>query len=281
MVGGDLVNADSMQLYADLSVLTARPAREAMLLAPHHLYGVADAADGWSAGRWLAAAREVLADIARWRRTAIVVGGTGLYFRALTRGLADMPSVPRSVTEALAQEYERTGELALRPRLARLDPEAAARIARGDRQRLVRALAVAETTGRPLSAWQADTQPLLAPDAYRAVVLEPPRDALYAACDARLAAMFDAGAVDEVRALVARALDPGLPAMKAVGVREIIAYIEGRTTREEALARSQQETRRYAKRQLTWFRGQAPDWPRIATADPAAQWRALETTWAQ
>jgi tRNA dimethylallyltransferase len=275
ITGGELVNADSMQLYADLQVLTARPSREETLLAPHHLYGVADAADGWSVGRWLEAARGVLADIARWRRTVIVVGGTGLYFRALTRGLADMPSVPRAVTDEVAAEYARTGELALRPRLARLDPEAAARIARGDRQRLIRALAVAEATGRPLSAWQADTQALLAPDAYRAVVLAPPRDALYAACDARLAAMFEAGAIDEVRALAARELDPALPAMKAVGVREIIACLEGRTSREEALARAQRETRRYAKRQLTWFRNQAPDWPRIEAADPDAQWRAL------
>jgi tRNA dimethylallyltransferase len=275
ITGGELVNADSMQLYADLQVLTARPSREETLLAPHHLFGVADAADGWSVGRWLEAARGVLADIARWRRTAIVVGGTGLYFRALTRGLADMPSVPRAVTDELAAEYARAGELALRPRLARLDPEAAARIARGDRQRLIRALAVAEATGRPLSAWQADTQPLLAPDAYRAVVLEPPREALYAACDARLAAMFEAGAIDEVRALAARRLDPALPAIKAVGVRQIIGCLEGRTSREEALAGAQQETRRYAKRQLTWFRNQAPDWPRIEAADPDAQWRAL------
>jgi tRNA dimethylallyltransferase len=275
-VGGELVNADSMQLYADLAVLTARPTREEMLLAPHHLYGVADAADGWSVGRWLEAARAVLADIARWRRTAIVVGGTGLYFRALTQGLADVPSVPRAVTDRLGEEYARTGELALRPRLARLDPEAAARIARGDRQRLVRALAVAEHTGRPLSAWQADTVPLLATDEWRAVVLAPPREALYAACDARLAAMFEAGAIEEVRALAARGLDPALPAMKAVGVREIITHLEGRITRDEALARSQQETRRYAKRQTTWFRNQTPDWPRIADADHDAQWEALQ-----
>jgi tRNA dimethylallyltransferase len=277
MVGGELVNADSMQLYADLAVLTARPSREAMLLAPHHLYGVADAADGWSVGRWLDAALPILAGIAGRGRRAIVVGGTGLYFRALTHGLADMPSVPRAVTDALAEEYARTGELALRPRLARLDPVAAARIARGDRQRLIRALGVAEATGRPLSAWQADTTPLLAPDAYRAVVLEPPRAALYAACDARLAAMFEGGAIEEARALAARELDPALPAMKAVGVREIIAHLEGRASRDEALARSQQETRRYAKRQLTWFRNQAPDWARITAADPDEQWRALQT----
>jgi tRNA dimethylallyltransferase len=274
-LGGEIVNADSMQLYADLCVLTARPARADTLLAPHHLFGVADAADAWSAGRWLEAARRALDDIALWRRPAIVVGGTGLYFRALTRGLAAMPAVPRAVTERLEREAGGAGELALRPRLARLDPEAEARIARGDRQRLLRALAVAEHTGRPLTAWQADTAPALPPGDWRGVILEPPRAALYAACDVRLAAMFEAGAVDEVRALHARRLHPALPAMKAVGVREIVDFLEGRATQAEALARAQQETRRYAKRQLTWFRNQTADWPRIETLDPEEQWRRL------
>jgi tRNA dimethylallyltransferase len=273
--GGEIVNADSMQLYADLSILTARPAREETLLAPHHLFGVADAADGWSVGRWLEAARKALDNIALWRRPAIVVGGTGLYFRALTKGLAQMPALPRAVTDRIAAEAGAAGELALRPRLARLDPEAEARIARGDRQRLLRALAVAEHTGRPLTAWQADTESVLQPGDWRGVVIEPPRAELYAACDARLAAMFDAGAIEEVRALAARGLDPALPAMKAVGVREIIAFLEGRISRDEALARAQAETRRYAKRQLTWLRNQTPDWPRIETLEAEAQWRGL------
>ena len=275
-LGGDIVNADSMQLYADLRILTARPSREETLLAPHHLFGVADAADGWSVGRWLDAARAELADIARWRRPAIVVGGTGLYFRALTKGLAEIPPVPRAVTQRLEAEAGAAGELALRPRLARLDPAAEARIASGDRQRLLRALAVAEHTGRPLSAWQADTEAALAPGAWRGVVLEPPRAALYAACDARLEAMFAGGAIEEVAALHARRLDPALPAMKAVGVREIIDFLEGRISRDEALARAQQETRRYAKRQLTWFRNQTPDWPRIVAAAPDGQWEAFQ-----
>ena len=280
-MGADIVNADSMQLYADLQVLTARPPREETLLAPHHLFGVADAADGWSVGRWLDAARAVLADIARWRRPAVVVGGTGLYFRALTQGLAEVPPVPRAVTDRLEREAGAAGELALRPRLAALDPEAEARIARGDCQRLLRALAVAEHTGRPLSAWQADTEPSLGPGHWRGIVLEPPRDALYAACDARLAAMFEDGAVEEVAALHGRRLDPALPAMKAVGVREIILHLEGRLSRGEALVRAQQETRRYAKRQLTWFRNQTPDWPRIVALGAEAQWRAFErfVTW--
>jgi len=274
-LGGELVNADSMQLYRDLAILTARPAREEMLVVPHHLFGVADAADGWSVGRWLEAARAVLDDIALWRRTAIVVGGTGLYFHALTRGLADIPPVPRAVTERLAAEAGVAGELALRPRLARLDPEAEAQIERGDRQRLLRALGVAEHTGRPLSAWRRDTQATLAPGDWRGVVLEPPREALYDACDARLASMFGAGGIEEVRALAARGLDPALPAMKAVGVREIIDLLEGRATRAEALKRAQRQTRRYAKRQLTWFRHQTPDWPRITASEPEAQWRML------
>jgi len=274
-VGADIVGADSMQLYADLPVLCAQPSPEERRLAPHHLIGVADAADGWSVGRWLDAARAALADIALWRRPAAVVGGTGLYFHALTKGLADVPPVPRAVTERLEREAGAPGELALRPRLAALDPEAEARIARGDRQRLLRALAVAEHTGRALSAWQADTQPSLAPGDWRGVAIEPPREALYARCDARLAAMFEAGAIEEVAALLARRLDPGLPAMKAVGVREITQHLEGRISRDEALARAQLETRRYAKRQLTWLRNQTPDWPRITSLDPDEQWREL------
>lgn len=271
-VGGEVINADSMQLYRDLEVLTARPPREETLLAPHHLFGVADAADGWSVGRWLDAARRELEDIARWRRVAIVVGGTGLYFRALTHGLAEIPPVPREVVDALAAEVGAAGELALRPRLARLDPEAELRIERGDIQRLLRAVSVAEHTGRPLSAWQKDTQATLAPGSWGAVVLEPEREALYARCDARLERMIARGALDEVRALMARSLDPALPAMKAVGVRELAEHLAGDTDLDAALAKAQQETRRYAKRQMTWFRNQTPDWPRLTELEADAQW---------
>ncbi|MFI4976143.1 MAG: tRNA (adenosine(37)-N6)-dimethylallyltransferase MiaA [Caulobacterales bacterium] len=275
-VGGEIVNADAMQLYRDLAVLTARPTREETLLVPHHLFGVADAADGWSVGRWLDAARAVLADIARWRRTAVVVGGTGLYFRALTRGLADIPAVPRAFAEALASQTAAAGEMGLRDRLAKVDREAEQRIERGDRQRLLRALSVAEFTGRALTAWQLDTAPTLRPEDWRGVVLDPPRNELYARCDARLQAMFYGGAIEEVRALRARRLDPSLPAMKAVGVREIVEFLEGRASIGEALARAQRETRRYAKRQLTWLRNQTPDWPRIECLAAEDQWRELQ-----
>ncbi len=275
-IGGEILNADSMQLYADLDILTARPSREETLLAPHHLFGIADGAETWSVGRWLDAARHVLDDIALWRRPAIVVGGTGLYFNALTKGLADIPPVPREVTDRLVREAGAAGELALRPRLAKLDAEAETRIERGDLQRLLRALAVAEHTGRSLTDWRADTQASLAPGAWRGIVIDPPREALYARCDARLDRMAASGALDEVRALNARGLDPGLPIMKAVGVREFTGQLEGRATPAQALAAAKQSTRNFAKRQLTWFRNQTPDWPRITAVAAEDQWRQLQ-----
>jgi tRNA dimethylallyltransferase len=244
-----------------------------MAEAPHHLFGVADAADGWSVGRWLRAATLVLEDIAAHGVPAIVVGGAGLYFRALTQGLAETPNVPAEVQTEAARVYDQAGEAAFREALRRLDPEAEARIAPNDRQRLVRAVAVAQATGRALSAWQADTRPTLAPGAWRGVVLAPDRAALYARCDRRLELMLEQGALQEAAALTARGLDPALPAMKAVGLRELAAHVSGELSLAEALAAAQQETRRYAKRQLTWFRNQTGDWPRLTATDAEGQWR--------
>lgn len=260
-VGGEIVNADSMQLYRDLRLLTARPSPEEEARVPHHLYGVADAADGWSAGRWLRAAQEVLADIAGRGRAAVLVGGTGLYFNALTRGLAEVPPVPTAAREEAGARYDREGEGAVREALRVLDPAAEARIAVNDRQRLVRALSVVTATGRALSDWQADTRPAL--DRFSAVVLDPPREALYARCDARFEAMAARGALDEARALLARRLDPGLPLMKAVGLRELGRHLAGELSLDEAVALGAQQTRQYAKRQTTWFRNQQPDWMRV------------------
>jgi tRNA dimethylallyltransferase len=260
---GEIVNADALQLYADLRALSARPTAEEEARAPHHLFGMADGADGWSVGRWLEAALGVLQGIAARGRPAIIVGGTGLYFRALTQGLAEIPAAPPAVRQAAAELWDRIGEAAFRTALAERDPAAAARIEAGDRQRLLRAFEVAEATGRPLTAWQSDTRPALAPEQWRAVVIEPDRARLYARCDARLAAMVEAGAAEEVRALMARGLDPQLPVMKAVGVREFAAYLRGETMLPEAIDLARQETRRYAKRQLTWLRNQTPQWPRL------------------
>lgn len=271
--GAEIVNADSMQLYADLRLLTARPSAEEEAQAPHHLFGVADAADGWSVGRWLRAAGEALAGIAARGRPAIVVGGTGLYFSALTKGLADIPAIPAEIRREAGAEFDRLGEDAFRARLAAHDPAAAQRIAPGDRQRLIRAWSVHAATGTALTDWRGTGEPLLSSGQWRAVALEPARPALYARCDARLKAMVAAGALAEVGALAARGLDPELPALKSVGYRELAAHLRGEATLAEALAAAQMQTRRYAKRQTTWMRGQMADWPRLTETDPAGQWR--------
>ena len=262
--GGEIVNADSMQIYAGLRVLTAGPSPEEIARAPHHLFGVVDAAVGWSVGRWLEAAVVALSEIAARGNPAIVVGGTGLYFRALTHGLADVPPVPETQREIAGLLYAARGEAEFREILKPLDPDAEARIEVGDRQRLVRAHAVAVATGKSLTAWQTDTKPALEPGSWKGLVLDPPRAELYARCDARLAVMLEQGALDEVRAMEARGLDPSLPALKAVGYREFAAHLRGETTLDQALEAARQETRRYAKRQLTWFRNQTPDWERIS-----------------
>ena len=260
--GAAIINADSQQLYADLRVLTARPSPAEEGLAPHHLYGVVDAAEAWSVGRWTRDALPLIEALRAEGRPALLVGGTGLYFTALTRGLADIPEVPPKVRDEAMALFDAEGEAAFRNRLAAVDPRAASAIESGDRQRLTRAFAVFRATGRALSDWQADTAPLLAPDTYDRLVIQPERDVLYANCDARVLTMMQDGAVEEVRALIARDLDPTLPAMKAVGVREIAAWLAGDASRIDAIAALQQATRNYAKRQLTWFRNQCRDWPR-------------------
>jgi tRNA dimethylallyltransferase len=268
--GAEIVNADSQQLYADLRVVSARPGAEETARAPHHLYGVADGAEAWSVGRWLRAALPLLAEIRARGRRAIVVGGTGLYFRALTDGLAEIPPVPSEVGALSARTFEALGEDEFRARLAERDPQAAARIAPGDRQRLVRAWAVLEATGRSLSDWRTDTRPPLSPGDWTGVVAEQPRAELYARCDARVSAMLDAGALEEVRALAARGLAPELPVMRALGVRPFAAHLAGSLDLAAAADQVRTDTRRYAKRQLTWFRNQTPAWPRLFSPESGA-----------
>lgn len=272
-VGGEIVNADSMQLYAGLRVLTAGPSPEEAARAPHHLFGTVDPAEGWSVGRWLRAASAAIADIGARGRDAVVVGGTGLYFRALTQGLAEIPAIAADLRRTTAAEFEALGEDAFRARLAGVDAAAADRIAAGDRQRLSRAWEVYAATGVSLTDHQASAAGALPAGSWTAVAIDPPRAPLYARCDARLEQMVAEGALDEVRALMARDLDPDLPAMKAVGVRELAAHLRGETRLEAALAAAQQETRRYAKRQTTWMRGQMADWPRLSGLDPRDHWR--------
>ena len=266
-IGGEIVGADSMQVYRDLAVLTARPGAEETARIPHHLVGSVDAADPWSTGRWQRAALAVLDDLAARGRPAVVVGGTGLYFRALTHGLADIPDVPVETRAEAERQFDREGEAAVRARLG----EGAERISPGDRQRLVRALEVLLATGRPLADWQSNAAGALEAGSWRGVVLEPDRRSLYARCDRRLEAMIESGALEEVRSLMERRLDPRQPILKAVGVPPLTAHLDGRIPLSEALAAAQQDTRRYAKRQLTWLRNQTPDWLRLEAGEADAQ----------
>jgi tRNA dimethylallyltransferase len=271
--GGEIINADSMQIYRNLRILTARPAIEPAPSVPHHLFGVVDASQGCSTGLWLDWARNAVSEITKRSRIAILVGGTGLYLSALTKGLAAAPAISSDVRQATEREWVDLGEEAFRRRLAEIDPAAAQRISPGDRQRLVRAWGVYAATGRSISSHQSATSGGLSPDAWRGVALVPPRAELYARCDARLEMMLATGALDEVAALMARDLDPALPILKAVGYREFAAHLRGEASLGEALAAARQSTRNYAKRQLTWIRGQMTDWPRIETLDPEDQWR--------
>ncbi|HJU19166.1 MAG TPA: tRNA (adenosine(37)-N6)-dimethylallyltransferase MiaA [Stellaceae bacterium] len=253
---GTIVNADSLQTYRDLAILTARPDRAALARAPHRLYGYRDAAERGSAAAWRRLAQDEIAAATGSGRLPIVVGGTGLYLRALTEGLAPVPDIPEEIRREAVALHRALGGARFRERLAMLDPEAARRLPAGDTQRLVRAFEVVRATGRPIAAWQCRPHEP-APYRFATIRLMPPRDQLYAACDRRFAAMVAAGALAEAAALRARNLDPGLPAMKAIGLPELFAHLDGRLPLAAALAAGQQATRHYAKRQITWLRHQS------------------------
>jgi tRNA dimethylallyltransferase len=260
-LGGTIINADSMQVYRDLRIITARPTPEEEARVPHLLYGEVDAAENYSAGRWYVDVRAAIAQADAAGRLPIVAGGTGLYFKVLTQGLAAIPPIPAGIRAAVRTRLDTEGPLQLHNELARRDPAAGARIKPQDRPRIVRALEVVEATGRTLSDWHHAGMPaLLDPARAVKVFLVVAREELYRRIDARFTAMLAAGALAEVAALDARRLDPLLPAMKAHGVPWLRRYLQGEISLEEAVAGGQRDTRQYAKRQHTWFRHQLPDW---------------------
>ncbi|MDA9438006.1 tRNA delta(2)-isopentenylpyrophosphate transferase [Bradyrhizobium sp. CCBAU 51745] len=266
---GVVINADSMQVYRDLRIITARPTLDEEAQVPHRLYGHVDAAVNFSAGAWVSDAAKVLDEVRAEGHLPIFVGGTGLYFKALTAGLSVVPPIPAEVREDVRARLERNGVEALHAELARCDPRAAERLNLRDRARIARALEVVEATGRSLLDWHHEAQPSLLPkDSFRAVFLAPERDELYARIDARFDAMLRAGALNEVEQLAARGLDPLLPAMKAHGVPALIRHLRGELSLEESATIGRADTRHYAKRQFTWFRHQLPEfeWVRPAEA---------------
>jgi tRNA dimethylallyltransferase len=264
-LGGTIINADSMQVYRDLAIITARPTPAEAARVSHLLYGHVDAAENYSVGRWCVDASAALAEVARAGRLPIVVGGTGLYFKILTQGLAAVPPIPSEVRTAVRGRLESEGIAPLYAELASRDPATAQRLMPGDRSRITRALEVVLATGRSLTDWHREgLQPALAAEQAVKLFLEVDRAELYRRIDARFDAMLAAGALDEVRALALRALDPALPAMKAHGVPWLIRHLKGEIDLEEAAAEAKRDTRRYTKRQATWFRHQLPDWTWIS-----------------
>ncbi len=253
---GTIINADSMQVYRDLSILTARPGPAELARVPHHLYGVLPGDRPCTAGLWRGLALEQIeATLAEGRRP-ILAGGTGLYLKALREGLASVPEIPASLRAATSEAYDKMGGEAFHARLAERDPEGAARLHPNDRQRLIRAWEVLEATGRTLAGWQSGTAEDGAPYRFATIVILPDRAVLYRRCDERFSAMLAAGALEEVRALLACSYDPRLPVMKSLGVPELAAHLRGEISLEAAADTAQRKTRRYAKRQLTWLRHQ-------------------------
>jgi tRNA dimethylallyltransferase len=267
-IGGVVVNTDSMQVYRDLMIITARPGADETARLPHLLYGHVDAAENYSAGRFVDDAAAAFEQARAQGRIPVFAGGTGLYFKALTTGLAAIPPVAPQVRDAVRARLETCGPEALHQELARRDPAAAAQLQPADRTRVARALEVVEATGRSITAWRHEGLPPLLDAARTAkIFLAADRGVLYRRIDARFDAMLSAGALDEVARLAARRLDPLLPAMKAHGVPWLIRHLEGDMPLAAAADEAKKDTRHYAKRQFTWFRHQLGDWPQAHPAD--------------
>jgi tRNA dimethylallyltransferase len=263
-IGGVIVNADSAQVYRDLPVLSAAPTKNELNAAEHRLYGVQDGALPCSAADWAAMARREIAEIHASGRTPMLVGGTGLYLRTLLEGIAPVPAIDPGVRARVRETPVEEN----RAKLETLDPGAAARLNANDTARVNRALEVILSTGRTLAEWQDQREGGIGADvSLRPLILLPPRKWLYARCDERFARMIDEGAVAEVEALLARKLNPNLPVMRGIGVQELSRYLIGEISLDEAIAAGRQATRRYAKRQYTWFAHQPPaEWPRFREA---------------
>lgn len=255
---GEIINADALQVYSDLQILSARPTKDEMGDVPHHLFGHVAGSVRYSTGAWLREVEPLILNILARDKTPVLVGGTGLYFRALLQGMADIPPVPQSVSEATAARLRASGIGSLRQEAERLDPIAASRVLGNDPQRLQRIVDVAMGTGQALSTWQAETHPVVPICFARFCVMTPPRETLYARINARYDKMLRAGGLDEAKAIFAKGYDVTLPVMKAIGLRQLHTYFNDEGSLDEAVEDAKRESRRFAKRQTTWFRNQPP-----------------------
>ena len=260
---GEVINADALQVYSDLRVISARPVDDEMREIPHHLFGHVDGAHRYSTGQWLREASTVILDVMARGKLPIVVGGTGLYFKALTDGLA---KIPPADTASATEYLKANGIEKLRALAESLDPVAAPRVLGNDPQRLLRIVSVAQETGKPLSGWQSQTMPIIPKGYWTSCVLLPPREQLYECINMRFDNMIEEGGLSEVKSLVSRGLSPDLPVMRAIGVKTIAQYLLGRHDLQTGIELAKRDTRRFAKRQMTWFRGQAPNWPKLVNS---------------
>ena len=267
-LGGVVINADSMQVYRELHVLTARPSVADEARAPHRLYGYVPASDAYSAGRYATEAAHVIAAAKTDRRLPIIVGGTGLYFKTLLEGLSPIPAIPEDVRQRWRKEAEAIGAEELHKQLSSRDPEMAARLMPSDPQRITRALEVLDATGRSLARWQEEPgTPILTAAGTVQLVADVAREELNRRCNARFDAMMDGGALDEVRLLAMMGLKENLPAMRALGVRPLIQLLRGEIGRDAAIEAAKSETRQYVKRQLTWLNSNMSAWRRLSTKE--------------
>lgn len=255
---GVIINSDAMQVYSGVPILTAQPDELAKKAVPHELYGTVPPTENSSAGHWADLAAVAIENAISGGRAPIIVGGTGLYFKALLEGLADIPRIPDDVRAEINALYDKLGSELFRSQLCKIDPGSARHIKPNDRQRLVRAYEVASHTGKTLGEWHRTKHKQGIENRYcvKRILLLPPRDELYAACDGRFLKMMGSGALDEVRFLLSKKINPELPVMKILGVRELSAYVKKRISLDEAISKAQQSTRNYAKRQITWFKNQ-------------------------
>ena len=272
-VDGEVVNADALQVYGDIAVLSARPDTHDMQSVPHHLFGHVDGRTPYSVGDWLREAVPVTLDILARHRVPIVVGGTGLYFKALLQGLADIPPVP----DALEAELNAMSVNDLRAEADVRDPQAASRVLGADPQRLARIVGVARATGRTLTDWRADTRPVIPARYVRRVVLLPDRAGLYARIDSRFDAMMQSGALEEAKAVNARDYPDRASLPKAIGLSHLLSHLRGQCDLAKAVDLAKRDSRRLAKRQSTWFRNQCADWPVVQTPQERAEWLSATT----
>lgn len=275
LVGGEIINADAMQVYSDLQILSARPDDDEMQEVPHHMFGHIDGQVRYSTGHWLREVQNIILEVLARQKVPILVGGTGLYFKALTEGLAEIPTPDEKASVQAERILNDDGIEALRDKAQALDPLATERVMGADPQRLLRIVAVALGTSAPLSHWQARTKPVIPKCYWMGVKRLPERQGLYERINRRFETMVDRGGLDEVRALYGRNLSSSLPVMKAIGVRQLLPVLSDKSALSEALDLAKRDTRRFAKRQFTWLRGNMGDWHAVSNIDEKRAFEAL------